>query len=77
MFDMKYRKFPQCVIAGILACCLMLSLVACGAEKPAPQQPQEAHPSMGVDFWMWILVVIMAFCAGCITILLINGIRRK
>ena len=42
-----------------------------------PQEPQEAAPSMGVDFWMWILVVIMAFCAGCITILLINGIRRK
>ena len=42
-----------------------------------PQEPQKAGPSMGVDFWMWILVVIMAFCAGCITILLINGIRRK
>ena len=46
-------------------------------QPQAPQLSQEAHPSMGVDFWMWILVVIMAFCAGCITILLINGIRRK
>ena len=46
-------------------------------QPQVPQEPQEAGPSMGVDFWMWILVVIMAFCAGCITILLINGIRRK
>ena len=43
-----------------------------------PQQvPEENSPTLGLDFWMWILVVIMAFCAGCITILLINSIRRK
>ena len=44
------------------------------AETPAEA---EKGPSLGIDFWMWILVVAMAFCAGCITILLINSIRRK
>lgn len=43
-----------------------------------PQEvPEEKGPTLGVDFWLWMLIVIMAFCAGCITILLIPGARRK
>lgn len=43
-----------------------------------PQEiPEGKGPTLGVDFWLWILVVIMAYCAGCITILLIPGARRK
>lgn len=31
------------ILAFVISVCLMLSLVACGAEKPAPQQPQETQ----------------------------------
>ena len=44
------------------------------AETPAEA---EKGPSLGIDFWMWILVVAMAFCAGCITILLIPKARKE
>ena len=42
-----------------------------------PQQaPEDNGPAFGLDFWMWILIVIMAFCAGCVTILLIPKSRK-
>jgi uncharacterized membrane protein len=52
------------------------------APTQAPTEPEtpaeeEKGPSFGIDFWMWILVVVMAFCAGCITILLIPKTRKE
>lgn len=52
------------------------------APTQAPTEPEtpaeeEKGPSFGIDFWMWILVVVMAFCAGCITILLIPKARKE
>ena len=44
---------------------------------PQESQDQEGGPSLGIDFWMWILIVVMAFCAGCITILLIPKARKE
>ena len=45
-------------------------------EEETPAEA-ERGPSLGIDFWMWILVVAMAFCAGCITILLIPKARKE
>lgn len=42
-----------------------------------PVAGEEEGPSFGIDFWLWILILIMAYCAGCITMLLIPKARKS